>query len=201
MLWKFSQQVRAVVTYTKCSLLPNQERKWNTTRAGVRTRAYATLLNVSTFKLNTLAGEALPFQLYYTVNESVPVPFFFLPPNTFPSGYWVTSHCHSSLLLDLKMFEDGLVRKWCQKYSVQAPDSLHKWGYYYYTTVIYLQPNRNIPRRGGCVLLVFLWTQKASHYVSNDLICMHCPLQICVTVGLPHPPKQVCCASNYHLLI
>lgn len=70
-------------------------------------------VNVSTFKsskLNTLAGEALPFQLYYTVNESVPVPFFFLPPNPFPSGYWVTSHCHSSLLLDLKMFEDGLVR-------------------------------------------------------------------------------------------
>lgn len=91
--------------------------------------------------------------------------------------------------------------KWCQKYSMQAPDSLHKWGYYYYTTIIYLQPNRNIPRRGVGVLLVVFWTQKASHYVSNDLICMHCPLQICVTVGLPHPPKQVCCASNYHILI
>lgn len=174
-------------------------------------------VNVSTFKsskLNTLAGEALPFQLYYTVNESVPVPFFFLPPNPFPSGYWVTSHCHSSLLLDLKMFEDGLVRLHSRCRQIRGTFQreripvcqtkccipAHSQRKFVNTTVIYLQPNRNIPRRGGCVLLVFLWTQKASHYVSNDLICMHCPLQICVTVGLP-PPKQVCCASNYHLLI
>lgn len=222
MLWKFSQQVRAVVTCTKCSLLPNQERKWNTTRAGVRTRACATLLNVSTFKsskLNTPAGEALPFQLYYTVNESLSssskyLSFWILSDITLsfvsfvrPQNVWRRT-CTSQFSLSTdprhlskgedpclsdKMLHPGTftkeICKWCQKYSMQAPDSLHKWGYYYYTTVIYFQPNRNIPRRGVGVLLVFFLTQKASHCVSNDLICMHCPLQICVTVGLPHPPK------------
>lgn len=152
------------------------------------------------------------------------VPFFFLPPNTFPSGYWVTSHCHSSLLLDLKMFEDGLVRlnsrcrqirgtfqreriPVCQTKCCIPARSQRKFVNDARNTQCRLQipciseaiiitlllytssPTGTSPEEVLAFFWCFFWTQKASHCVSNDLICMHCPLQICVTVGLPNPPQ------------
>lgn len=47
---------------------------------------------------------------------------------------------------------------------------------------IYLQHISLGLRRGECG---GFFTQKAACHVSNDLICMHCPFQICVNVGLP----------------
>lgn len=72
-------------------------------------------------------------------------------------------------------------------------------------TTEYTHCNLNSPspgtrlRRNDCGnwAVASFFTQKASHKVRNDLICMHCPLQICVAVGLH--PQWVCHTLNYQL--